>query len=91
VADMPPSVPPDDALSVPEPGEEEAPQGWTWTLFVGAKETAVELWRDGELRITVPLTNDQAELLMGHPVSLVGALRDDGLIADDGPPDAGTA
>jgi hypothetical protein len=64
----------------PESGTEEKPEGWAWTLFVGASETAVELWRDGELRITVPLTDDQAEVLMGHPVSLVGALIDDGLI-----------
>lgn len=66
-------------------GDEEKPEGWAWTLFVGEKETAVELWRDGELRITVPISDDQAELLMGHPVSLVGALRDDGLLGDARP------
>ena len=67
----------------PESGAEEKPEGWAWTLFVGVNETAVELWRDGELRITLPITDDQAEVLMGKPVSLVGALIDDGLLGDE--------
>lgn len=72
------------APEFPPPGEpEEKPEGWTWTLFTNASESAVELWRDGDLRLTLPLTADQAEVLMGRPVSLVGELKRDGLIADD--------
>jgi hypothetical protein len=67
----------------PSAGEEKH-EGWAWTLFTGVAESAVELWRDGELRLTVPLTAGQVELLMGKPVTLVSALRDDGLIAGDG-------
>jgi len=75
----------DATPDTPPPGAgEEKFEGWTWTLFVG-KETAIELWRDGELRITVPVSDDQAELLMGHPVSLTGALRDDGLLGPETP------
>jgi hypothetical protein len=69
----------------PESGTEEKPEGWAWTLFVGVNETAVELWRDGELRITVPLTGDQAELLMGRAVTLTGELERDGFtVGQDG-------
>jgi hypothetical protein len=66
--------------TAPPSGDPEPVQGWSWTLFVTGSECAVELWRDGEHRITVPLTADQAELLMGRPVTLTGALRDDGLL-----------
>lgn len=51
-----------------------------WTLLVNENEAAAELWADGELRVTVPLTAHQAEQLMGHPVTLLGALEADGLI-----------
>jgi len=40
---------------------------WGWTLFTTADESAVDLWRDGLPRLTIPLTDDQAELLLGHP------------------------
>lgn len=64
----------------PPPGGER----WAWTLFVTAQESAVELWRDGELRVTVPLTAGQAELLTGRPVTLAGELRDDGFTVEGG-------
>jgi hypothetical protein len=67
-----------DPHNLPAPGEEESPQGWTWTLFTGVRESAVEIWRDGELKLTIPITPDQVQLLMGKPVTLVSALRDDG-------------
>lgn len=69
------------APAAPPPGDpEEAPAGWAWTLFTGTRETAVEVWRDGELKLTLPITDDQAELLMGRPVTPVGELRRGGLI-----------
>lgn len=64
----------------PAGGSEEKPEGWTWTLFTGVHESAVEVWRDGELKLTLPITSDQAELLMGRPVTLAGELRRDGLL-----------
>jgi hypothetical protein len=47
---------------------------WRWTLATTAHECAVELWRDDDHRLTIPLTADQAELLLGHPHSLASAL-----------------
>jgi len=54
------------------PGAED----WRWTLVLTDHEAAVELWRNDDHRITIPLTADQSELLMGHPVSLYGVLKD---------------
>lgn len=51
-------------------------ESWTWTLFVNAQEPAVELWRDDQLKLTVPLTAGQVEVLMDKPVTLFGALKD---------------
>lgn len=48
---------------------------WTWTLTTTAHESAVELWRDDDHRITLPLTADQVELLLGHPHTLASALE----------------
>lgn len=45
-------------------------EDWRWTLALTEHEAAVELWRDGDHRITIPLTADQAELLMGKPMSM---------------------
>lgn len=42
-------------------------EAWTWTLLCTEHESAAELWRDGEHKLTVPLTPDQMELLMGRP------------------------
>jgi hypothetical protein len=49
---------------------------WRWTLALTAHEAAVELWRDDDHRITIPLTADRAELLMGRPVSMSEVLKD---------------
>lgn len=69
----------------PEPGApEEKPEGWAWTLFTGVQESAVEVWRDGELKLTLPITADQAELLMGRTVTLAGELERDGFHVGDG-------
>jgi hypothetical protein len=62
---------------------EEKPDGWAWTLFTGMRESAVEVWRDGELKLTLPLTADQAELLMGRQVTLAGELERDGFVATE--------
>lgn len=60
---------------------------WTWTLATTAHESAVELWRDDDHRLTLPLTADQAELLMGHPHTLASALEGfPGIAASDGEP-----
>jgi hypothetical protein len=40
-------------------------------------ESAVELWRDGQHKLTVPLTADQLETLMDGPVTLHGVLGGD--------------
>jgi hypothetical protein len=50
-------------------------ENWSWTLCTNAHESAVELWRDGEHRVTIPLTADQVELLMGKPITLAGAMK----------------
>jgi len=47
---------------------------WGWTLMTTAHECAVELWRDGQPRLTIPLTDDQAELLLGHPRKTLGQI-----------------
>lgn len=62
----------------PPPPPDDGPvkfERWTWTLFTTADESAVELWRDDDHRITVPLTNVQAELLLGHPHTLASAME----------------
>lgn len=51
-------------------------ESWKWTLMTTTHESAVELWRDGEHKLTVPLTPDQVETLMDHPVTLFGVLGD---------------
>jgi hypothetical protein len=64
--------PPPTALP---PGEPDSVQAWTWTLFTNANESAAELWVDAEIRLTIPLTADQVELLLGHPHTLASALE----------------
>ena len=56
-------------------GEPEPVQAWTWTLFTNANESAAELWVDDEIRLTIPLTADQVELLVGHPHTLASAME----------------
>lgn len=53
---------------------------WGWSLLTNDHECAVELWRDGELRLTLLLTDDQAELLLDRPRRSLGEL----LTADPG-------
>jgi len=65
--DQPPGSPPQDAGPVKF-------EQWRWTLFTNARESAVELWRDDEHRLTLPLTADQVEVLLGHPHTLARAL-----------------
>jgi hypothetical protein len=48
---------------------------WTWTLFTNVRESAVELWRDDDHRLTLPLTADQVEQLLGHPHTLASAME----------------
>lgn len=60
-----------------EPPPDSGPvkfEKWTWTLATTAHESAVELWRDDDHRLTIPLTPDQAELLLGHPHTLASAM-----------------
>jgi len=53
-------------------------EAWTWTLLSTEHENAVELWRDDEQKITIPLTPDQMELLMGTPkITPFSVLTDD--------------
>jgi hypothetical protein len=66
-SDHPPPPPPG---SVPVKFER-----WTWTLTTNARESAVELWRDNDHRLTLPLTAGQAELLLGHPHTLATAIE----------------
>lgn len=47
---------------------------WDWTLLATAHESAVQLYRDGQAKLTIPLTPDQVELLMDGPVTLFGIL-----------------
>ena len=51
---------------------------WTWTLATTAHESAVELWRDDDHRLTLPLTADQVELLLGRPHTLASVFEADG-------------
>ena len=48
---------------------------WSWGLMTTAHESAVMLRRDGEDRLTIPLTADQTELLLGHPHTLASAIE----------------
>jgi hypothetical protein len=64
-------------------GDPEPIQAWTWTLFTNASESAAELWVDDEIRLTVPLTAYQVELLLGHPHTLASALEGFPGLSDD--------
>jgi hypothetical protein len=58
---------------------------WTWTLFTNVRESAVELWRDDEHRLTIPLSAGQVEQLLGHPHTLASAMEGfPGLANDEG-------
>lgn len=70
-----PASDPDDAPALPPEGVTF--ERWTWTLCTNAHESAVELWRDDEHKLTVPLTADQVEILMDKPVTLMGILGGD--------------
>jgi hypothetical protein len=62
----------------PEPPPDSTPvkfELWRWTLVTTVHECAVELWRDGDHRLTLPLTAGQAELLLGYPHTLASALE----------------
>jgi hypothetical protein len=48
---------------------------WTWALATTAHESAVELWRDDDHRVTIPLTAEQTELLLGHPHTLASVME----------------
>jgi hypothetical protein len=74
--ELPPELPPDSGSVKFEL--------WRWTLATTAHECAVELWRDGDHRLTIPLTADQTELLLGHPHTLASALEGFPGIADGG-------
>lgn len=73
--DWVPSDPPPPGVKV---------EKWSWALITTAHESAVELWRDDDLRVTIPLTADQTELLLGHPHTLASALEGFPGIAKDG-------
>lgn len=68
---------PAPAADEPSPEPDTAPTTWTWTLMVTGVECAVELWRDGMHRLTLPLDDLQAEILMGKPITLASAIADD--------------
>lgn len=68
----PVSDPPDTPPELP--GEGVTFERWTWTLCTNAHESAVELWRDDEHKLTIPLTADQVEVLMDKPITLMGVL-----------------
>lgn len=72
-----PEIPyePPPAEMPPSAAEPVKFEKWTWTLMTTAHESAVELWRDGVHHLTVPLTADQTELLLGHPHTLASALE----------------
>jgi hypothetical protein len=74
--EMPPPPPPDNG-----PVKIER---WTWTLCANANESAVELWRDDEHKLTIPLTPDQVEVLMDKPITLFGVLSGE---PEEGDPD----
>lgn len=52
-------------------------EAWTWTLMVSDGGVAVELLRDGEHKLTLPLDPMQVEILMDKPLSLYSVLTDD--------------
>lgn len=68
--------PPTDELvpAMPPDGGPVKFERWTWTLCTNANESAVELWRDDEHKLTIPLTADQVEVLMDRPITLFGVL-----------------
>jgi hypothetical protein len=68
--------PPSSSSRKYEASDEPGAEKWRWSLMRTQHEAAVELWRDDDLRIVVPLTADQAELLMGKPVSMSEVLKD---------------
>jgi hypothetical protein len=74
VSSLPPQSPPGRRKY--EASDEPGAEKWRWSLMLTQHEAAVELWRDDDLRIIVPLTADQAELLMGKPVSMSEVLKD---------------
>jgi hypothetical protein len=49
---------------------------WDWTLAVAGSGSAVQLYRDGHLKITLPLTPSELEALMDGPLTLFGMLKD---------------
>lgn len=76
--DTPPggNPPPPSAGRKYEVSDDPGAEQWRWSLMLTQHEAAVELWRDDDHRITILLTADQAELLMGEPMSMAEVLKD---------------
>lgn len=73
----PPSASVPGGIMPPPDAGEVTFERWTWTLCTNAHESAVELWRDDEHKLTIPLTADQVEVLMDKPLTLMGILGGD--------------
>lgn len=56
-------------------GEGDHFERWNWSLMLFGEGGAVELARDGHIKLTVPLTADQVTQLMGEPTTLGGVLE----------------
>lgn len=67
----------DQSVPAPQPDELDGVEAWTWSLMVSQGGNAVELYRDGVHRLTVPLDDLQTEILMGKPVTLASAIAAD--------------